>query len=408
MHAFEVFEKELAEDCQWWTSATGQSIWNSILASPTFHPAPAGTDRATLRRRLDFFRLQRSFQASAKDKFPDPERWFWTRKLLEQSSDHWCATESAQDFPEGEFVADLCCGAGADAIALARRSKQVIACDCDPTALQLAALNAAMHDVNLTFVLDRAESIKLSRDSWIHIDPDRRAVGKRSTFQHAFAPEWKDVESMIDRCRGISIKVAPGTRYEGDRQPPVVRFLSRQRSVRQQRWLWNLNRWPQNSIVISAMSREVWHHEIFANAECEASEFHPASEFGLLGYIGDYDPAIRAGGVSNPFAKRLGCTILFENGYLTASEPVEHPLVRWFKVLECTTLDRKKLAAYSRSVGVRAWELKSRGFDIDLDALRKQLRTDPSSDRTLTLLCTRVEGKNRGIIAEEVRSRPVL
>lgn len=407
MNAFEVFGKELAEDCQWWTSANGQSVWTSLLASPAFQPTHAGMDKSTLRRRLDFLRLQLSFQTSAKQKFPDPERWFWTRQLLEQSSDFWCATESAQDFPAGELVADLCCGAGADAIALARRSKQVLACDCDPHALQLAALNAAMHDLDLKFILNRAESVELSRDSWIHIDPDRCAAGKLATFQHAFAPEWKDVESMIDRCRGISIKVAPGTRYEGDRHPPVVRFLSRQRSVRQQRWLWNLHRWPQDSIVVSAMSRESWHHEIFRRSECETSECLAGREVELKNYIGDYDPAFRAGGVSAPFAERLGCNILFENGYLTSGAPIEHPLVRWFKVLELTSLDRKKLAAYSRSANVRTWELKSRGCDIDLDSLRKQLRTDPTSDRTLTLLCTRVEGKNRGIIAEEVDGRPV-
>lgn len=407
MRVTEVLGEEFAADFDWINSSAGQAAWSSLLHGQPTPPIDSRSDKATARRRIEFLRLQRSFQASAKEKFPDPEDWFWTRKLLEQSSDHWCAEETANDFPSGEVVMDLCCGAGADAIALAKRSNRVIACDIDATALQLATLNAAKHQVGLDLRLQPAETLDIPNDVWVHIDPDRRPGGARATYQHAFAPPWEDVQRMIGQCRGISVKVAPGTRFEGDDAPPVIRFLSRQRSVRQQRWLWNSNRWPEGTIVVSSLGPEAWSHEIFSRNETESeSTLYDKRgwelDSGLDRYIGDYDPSIRAAGLSAPFATRLGCTLLFENGYLVGSEPVHHAMVRWFEVLEVMSLDRKKLAAYSRSIHARSWELKSRGLEIDLDLLRKSLRVDPSSDSTYTLLCTKIQGKNRAVAAREV------
>jgi SAM-dependent methyltransferase len=411
MRFTEVFGEEFAADFDWLTSSAGNALWSSILHDRPMPPFDSRQDKAAARRRIDFFRLQRSFQASAKEKFPDPENWFWTRKLLEQSSDYWCAEEAANDFPVGEVVMDLCCGAGADAIAIAKRSKQVIACDIDATALQLAMLNAANHRVNLDGRFQPAETLEIPKDVWIHIDPDRRPGGARATYQHAFAPAWKDVQRWISQCRGISVKVAPGTRFEGEDLPPVVRFLSRQRSVRQQRWLWNTVRWPHDSIVVSSMGSEGWRHEVFARRETEPDTNVDGLDARGAGssldrFIADYDPGVRAAGLSAPFARRLGCTLLFENGYLTATEPIPHAMARWFEVLDVMSLDRKKLAAYSRSISARSWELKSRGLEIDLDMLRKSLRVDPTSDCSFTILCTRIQGKNRAVIAREVTGIP--
>jgi SAM-dependent methyltransferase len=413
MRVAEVFGEEFAADFEWLTSSAGNAAWNSVLHDQPIPAIDSRLDKTTARRRIEFLRLQRSFQASAKEKFPDPEHWFWTRKLLEQSSDHWCAAESANDFPAGEVVMDLCCGAGADAIALAQRSSQVVACDIDATALQLATLNAAKHQVELDVRLQPAETLEIPNDVWVHIDPDRRPGGARATYQHAFTPAWDDVQRLISQCRGISIKVAPGTRFEGEDFPPVVRFLSRQRSVRQQRWLWNTHRWPQDSIVVSAMGTNGWCHEVFSRGETDAAASHNDMhgrdlDPGFDRFIGDYDPGVRAAGVSALLAGRLGCTILFENGYLTGSEPTPHAMVRWFEVLEVMSLDRKKLAAYSRSMRAKSWELKSRGLEIDLDLLRKSMRVDPSSDCSFSLLCTRIQGKNRAVVAREVTKKVSL
>lgn len=410
MRVTEVLGEEFAADFDWINSSAGKAAWTALLHDQPAPPFDSRWDKTTAKRRIEFLRLQRSFQASAKEKFPDPQDWFWTRKLLEQSSDHWCAEESARDIPAGVVVMDLCCGAGADAIALARRSIQVIACDIDATALQLATLNAAKHQVELDLRLQPAETLEIPNDAWIHIDPDRRSGGARATYQHAFAPAWDDVQRMLGQCRGMSVKVAPGTRFEGEDFPPVIRFLSRQRSVRQQRWLWNTDRWPSGSIVVSAMGPDAWCHEVFLRKETETTapryDIHGRElDSRLDRFLGDYDPGVRAAGLSTQFAGRLGCNLLFENGYLTGPDPIEHPMVRWFEVLEVMSLDRKKLAAYSRSKHARSWELKSRGLEIDLDLLRKSLRVDPSSDSSLTLLCTKIQGKNRAVVAREVNKK---
>ena len=79
-----------------------------------------------------------------------------------------------------------------------------------------------------------------------------------------------------------------------------------------------------------------------------------------------------------------------------------HPMVRWFEVVENLPLDRKQLNAFAKSVKTRTWELKSRGIDLDLDAVRKVLPTDRSSTTQTTILFTKICEQHRAIVCKEV------
>ncbi len=106
--------------------------------------------------------------------------WRWTRILLEQSSDYWCAQETALDFPNGIPVVDVCCGAGADSIALSC-GRSVTSVDLDPVAAQLTDLNSVLHQCSLTVQCKDANDLALPEDAYLHIDPDRRQGGGRVT-----------------------------------------------------------------------------------------------------------------------------------------------------------------------------------------------------------------------------------
>lgn len=405
------------EDYQWLNTDEAHAAFRELLE--TNETGSLGIQHADSRvrsRRLELLKTQVALQKACAEKFPNPEMWFWTKKHLEQSSDLWCALETAQDIPIGSHVVDLCSGAGADAIAIALSGHQVHSYDIDPIAHALLQGNANRNEVKLDAYCQPAEAAVIGSASFLHIDPDRRSGGARVTSSQDFQPAWSVIQPMIHSASGASVKVAPATRLTEDiPAPDVVRFLSRNRSVRQQRWLWNQNRWPANSLVVSAYHLKQWHHEVFenrssiglpieelqGNARSPANSIHQAiRQEGELGeYLGDYDPAIRSAGVSLAFSEKLATSILGPNGYLTHSEPVPHSMVRWFQVLETLPMDRKKLVAYSRSKSVRLWELKSRGVEFPLDPLRKALITCPESDEELTILFTKVAKRNLAIVA---------
>jgi hypothetical protein len=214
-----------------------------------------------------------------------------------------------------------------------------------------------------------------------------------------------------------------------DHPPESIRFIAKEGTVRQQRWSWGLNRWPRNSITVSMLLNERskkiadsfpkehatldgtracsdgnWFHETFLQSTMvrhvgdvttdEAGEF-----------VADYDPSLRAAELGPSFAARYGWHLLNTgSGYITSGNPMAHPLVRWYRVLENVPLDRKQLKSLSKQLSAKRWELKSRGVDIDLDAIRKLLATDRSSERGLSILFTQLGEHHRALICEEVEA----
>ncbi len=402
-------------DYEWLCSDEGDATWNrcrnsiSQLNTATIrHRFPSLTE---LRIRLlceqwDFVK------SKASKKVSNPERWFWTKQLLEQATDEETALETALDFPADAEVIDGCCGAGVDAIALARRGCQVTAVEISPIALQLARHNFHSNGLKAEFALSDLSEFAMPKSAFLHIDPDRRTEGKRSTHVDQFSPPWTSIAAHVASAAGCSIKLAPATIMEdsmdwGPTGPPhSVRWLSKDRSVRQQRWTWKLPRWPVSSRVVSTQVHEQpWHHEVFELSDWNA----PNIDIGEIAtertslknwFIADQDPALRAARLTVPFAVRYSIQILGnEFGYFIADRFFPHPMLRWFEVIDVLPFDKKKLRAYSRTLLPRTWEIKSRNVDVDIDSLRRELPTNSQSSVTMTLLITRVQRRHIAIIA---------
>ncbi len=397
-------EEQPWEDQRWLSTVEAHNAWKDAIAENDLNSGLSAIQGSKRDRnhKSESLKTQWSLLKASKNKFSDPQNWFWTRKLLEQSSDQWCAEETALDIPPESRVVDVCCGAGADAIAIAKRGLSVLSIDIDPVAIALLEANAKWNGVCVASDLGDAESLKVPPGSFVHVDPDRRTQGGRVTASSAFIPSWDRIAAWQKESCGTSVKVAPATRIPEGVRPEVVRFLSRIRSVRQQRWLWGQTRWPHGSLVVSAFTANRWNHEVFQQDD-NSSETNTEMHRGILNtYIGDYDPVIRAADRSTAFAQRIGVPLLGQHGYLSSSKIVVHPMVRWFRVLDTLTMDRKKLVAYSRKTLPAVWELKSRGVEFPLEPLQKQLQRDPSSNRSLTILFTQVNKKNTAIVAEPI------
>src|SRR5690606_13494973 len=97
-------------------------------------------------------------------------------------------------------------------------------------------------------------------------------------------------------------------------------------------------------------------------------------------------PAIVAARLVDDFAEQQAWTrISATSQYLTSDQFTPHRLVQSFEVLECLPLDRKSIQQTLRSEEVGTLEIKKRGLDIDLPALRKKLKLSGPNERTLIL-----------------------
>ena len=108
--------------------------------------------------------------------------------------------------------------------------------------------------------------------------------------------------------------------------------------------------------------------------EAERSVDVPASLPQPGEYLLEPAPAIVRSHLVAEFAQSIGAHLLDEHlAYLCSAEPVEHPLVACYEVLEEIPLQEKQLKRWVREQGFTALTIKKRGVDIVPEQLRARL-----------------------------------
>lgn len=91
-------------------------------------------------------------------------------------------------------------------------------------------------------------------------------------------------------------------------------------------------------------------------------------------YLLEPAPAIVRSHLVSEFAQSIGAHLLDEHlAYLCSAEPVEHPLVACYEVLEEIPMQEKQLKRWVREQGFTALTIKKRGVDIVPEQLRARL-----------------------------------
>jgi SAM-dependent methyltransferase len=395
-------------------AAAWQDIGNAILTGSMLASA---AEQSLGGKARQFLELQSELQQRSKTRFNNPDKWVWTRKLLEQASDQRCAELTASYFPEGVPIYDLCCGAGADAVALANRS-EVTAVDCSPIAASITRINGYLNEKSLRTCVEDVANIRFDRSVWVHVDPDRRSDGRRTTNADKFSPNWGVLTKSITSTDGGSIKVAPASSHEsffkicldadGKEIVPSVQFVSWGGSVRQQRWWWNCDAFKPCSITLSVWgSDRKFHHHVFDevmpnNSPSILSDIAELCDGGC--FIGDADGAVRAAKLQSTLASQLGLTLIgSSNGFFFRDEPpsdAQSSLITWFQVDETLPFDRKKLKRFLREREIGVLEIKTRNLDIDIDRLRVELQL--RGENSATLLGTKCGSRAVAILARRI------
>lgn len=137
----------------------------------------------------------------ARARWPDADRLVFTRTGLEQASDPTVSTWRARRFATATAIEDRAAGCGGDTLALAATGGHVTAVDLDEGRLVLLAHNAAVRGLSVTAVVGDALLRPAPTDGPVHVDPGRRAGGRRV---RRLADHHPSVPALVDHLRDVA------------------------------------------------------------------------------------------------------------------------------------------------------------------------------------------------------------
>ena len=322
------------------------------------------------------------------------------------------------------LVADLGCGIASDSAVYAAERGAVVAVELDPLTASFAAKNlefcpqARVYSGDVTDYV-HGELLDATGEpvGIVWMDPARRelrgakkAQTERLFDPEAFSPPFSFVLNLARTGMPMGVKLGPGFPHEGIPSPEDIASEANPAPRVEAEWiqsegslaelvLW-FNALAQEGVARTATSvRElpadtaspateatgevadllppyeaVSFRSALTAAEAERSVEVPVSLPQPGEYLLEPAPAIVRSHLVAEFAQSIGAQLLDEHlAYLRSAEPVEHPLVTCYEVLEEIPLQEKQLKRWVREQGFTALTIKKRGVDIVPEQLRARL-----------------------------------
>jgi hypothetical protein len=383
---------------------------------------------------------QQQYANRARSRFPAIERWLWTDMSLQQATDWDSAQLTASLFPAGVPVVDGCCGAGANLVAFGLAGHAAVGIDSDPILCHLARANAAAHGLTLqALTAEIPRSLGRLDHVGLHLDPDRRASGSRSTQGDQFSPTLQECLTAGLRARSALIKVSPGT--EVDRQVTAAWnrcWIGSGRECPVQLLVRGDIQWPHHArslyeklpggshgwrvaALVGYASRvseparlgqpgqpgQPGQADIAcppliyaaSDAECAAGV---DCELTLTGrYLFEPHAALYAAGLAAVWcAEQAYSPLTASEGYYLGDQPLWTPWGQCFRIVEEVPWDDRQVRKWLRRHGIGALEVKKRL--VQMDANPFQRRYSQPDGRPLTCLVTRIGRQTRAIMAERI------
>ncbi|QNE37125.1 THUMP-like domain-containing protein [Leifsonia shinshuensis] len=326
-------------------------------------------------------------------------RMLFTEAGLEQATRLSVAARHAGRFRAAGLtrVADLGCGIGGDALALAALELEVTAVDADEVTAAIAAFNLAPFP-SATVEHRRAEDVSLRAIYGVFLDPARRTAGHTDTDRLTDPDDYTPSLGFayeLATGRSVGLKLGPG--FDRDLIP----------STAEAQWVSADGQVVELGLWFGALARSGIRRAALVLRGDEANELtaEADSEDAETGELGEYlyepDGAVIRARLIGDLARRLDGRMLGDGiAYITADEPVETPFAAGFRILETLPFAEKDLKKALRTRGIGTLEIKKRGVDVDPAALRTRLKL--SGDRPATLILTRVAGRHTALLAERL------
>lgn len=343
---------------------------------------------------------QSKLRAKGAAKFgPFADRMLFTEAGLEQATRLPVAARHADRFVRAGLsrVADLGCGIGGDAMALAALELDVTAVEADEVTAAIASYNLAPFP-NAHVVQARAEEVDLDRQDAAYLDPARRTAGHSNTRRLANPGDWSP---SLDVVFGIAERMPAGVKLG----PGIDRALLPADAEAQ--WVSVDGALVEVGVWTGALARDgirraalVLHGEQAAELTAPSdAEDEPAGELGE--YLYEPDGAVIRARLIGDLARSLKARMLRHDiAYLTADAIVATPFAAAFRVIDELPTKESELRGALAQRGIGTLEIKKRGADVDPAALRKRLKLKGEASATLVL--TRIGARHVALLAERV------
>lgn len=395
------------DDIRWLLGLEAAQWLDQLRAGPAAIAAAApGLKRQLPGARVHLLLEQVELRRKGGAKFPHAERMFFLAQAFQQATDIIVARYKAGRFPPGVRIADLCCGIGGDLMALAERGP-VTAVDRDQVTILFAEANlratVGLGKENWVneFRLEDAATFSVEPFATWHLDPDRRASGRRTTQLAAYAPGLETIDRLLAERGDGAVKLAPATIVpQWWEERAELEWIGRDRQCRQQvAWFGKLARLPgfRRATVLRSGPDGRPTTATFAG--------DPRIRPPLAGQIGQFvlepDAAVLAAGLAGALAEQYRLAALHRHvPYFTAEKKIDDPLLPCFEVTDVLPFDRKRLRRLFHERGVGRLEIKTRGVEEPPERIRRELRLSGKADATL--LVARLGRRVTAIVARRV------
>jgi hypothetical protein len=352
---------------------------------------------------------QARLRAKARTKFGEfAARMLFTADGLEQATRLSVASLHAGRFAGAgiDVVADLGCGIGADALAMAALDLGVLAVERDEATAAIASFNLAPFEAARVELGD-ATTTDLTGVGGVWLDPARRASGSRLNNPADWSPSL-DWAFELATTLPTGIKLGPGLDRElipdgqlsdGSSTPIEAQWISVDGEVVELAvWTGVLARPGVGRAALVLRSGRA--------AELTSTHDSEDAEAGALGeYLLEPDGAVIRARLIGDLARRLGGRMLDPTiAWITGDTAPETPFGAAFRVVERFPLDAKTLKKELASRGIGTLEIKKRGVDVDPAAFRARLAL--KGDASATLILTRIAGARVALLAERLLPIP--
>ncbi|MEV0847897.1 SAM-dependent methyltransferase [Streptomyces sp. NPDC049954] len=353
------------------------------------HPAPlvsAAIGQARLRDR-----------AAAKFGAADAGRMFFTPGGVEQATRAPVAAHRARRFARlGVWrLADLCCGIGGDALALAREGIAVLAVDRDPLTAEVARANAEALGLADLVTVECAEvaEIALSGYDAVFVDPARRGGRGRIFDPEAYSPPLSWAVGAARGAPVAALKVAPGVPHEAIPPDASAEWVSDGGDLKEA-VLWfgtgpggEPGTGPGGEPGPGAATATLLPgaHRLTGRGLPNP----PVREVGR--YLYEPDAAVIRAHLVAEVAEELDGALIDETiAFVTSDRLRPTPYARPYEITDTLPFGVKRLKALLREREVGTLTVKKRGSAMEPEELRKQVK--PKGPNAATVFLTRAAG----------------
>ncbi|MEU6223962.1 methyltransferase domain-containing protein [Streptomyces sp. NPDC047042] len=333
-------------------------------------------------------------RAVAKFGAGDAGRMFFTPNGVEQSTRASVAAYRAERFRElgVTSVADLCCGIGGDALALARAGIRVLAVDRDPLTAAVARANVEALGIGDLVEVREADVTEVDTSAYdaVFVDPARRGGRGRIFDPEAYSPPLSWAVEAARKAPLAALKIAPGVPHETIPADAGAEWISDGGDVKE-------------AVLWFGTGPGVVRATLLPGPRVLVGRGLPDPQVRSVGrYLYEPDGAVIRAHLVAEVAEEVGGGLVDETiAYVTADELRATSYATAYEITDQLPFGVKKLKALLREREVGVLTVKKRGSAVEPEELRRMVK--PRGGNSATVFLTRVAGAPVMLLGRPVR-----